>query len=65
VALAGNGRSAFGELMLLASDRSRTAAGQTFQADGGITASRGFLDRPEGSRLIPAPTGGAVAKLTR
>jgi len=51
--------------MLLASDRSRTAAGQTFQADGGITASRGFLDRPEGSRLIPAPTGGAVAKLTR
>jgi hypothetical protein len=62
---AGNGRSAFGTLMPLASDRPRTAASQMIQADGGIIASRGFLDRPEGSRFIPDPTGGTVAKLTR
>ena len=62
---AGNGRSAFGKLLLLSSDPSRTAAGQTIQADGGIIASRGILDRPEGSRFIPDPTGGTVAKLTR
>ena len=49
-------------VLFLASDLSRSITGTTLHIDGGTSASLGFLDWPVDS-FMPAPLGGAMAKL--
>lgn len=50
-------------VLFLASDLSKGISGTTLHIDGGTIAAMGFLDWPYGDSFMPAPLGGALAKL--